>query len=144
MRAGPVAGPAEAVRHDHAEAVGEARHQAGRVLDHGDRRVEPDAVLPAGLGVAGRARTEMGPLRVRPGLAGGAGTDRGERCDRREGYQRGSGTDVVLVGEVAKRARVHLSRSAGEVGSRSEPGEGSGPWHSALRAATSPRSAGEV
>src|SRR5262245_9334877 len=37
VRAWPAARSAEAVRHDHAEVVGEARHQAGRVLDHGDR-----------------------------------------------------------------------------------------------------------
>ena len=59
----------QAFRHHHAEAVGEARHQAGRLLDHRDRRVQPDAVLYARLGVAGRSREKVERVRRRSGMA---------------------------------------------------------------------------
>src|SRR5215471_3939423 len=46
------AGPAEALRHDHLGALEEARHRAGRLLDHRDRRVEPDPLLFPEMGIA--------------------------------------------------------------------------------------------
>ena len=63
MRARPPAGADQPLRQHHAEAVGEARHQAGRLLDHPGGRVQPGALLPAGLGIAGRPREEVERLR---------------------------------------------------------------------------------
>ena len=66
LRAGPSAGPAQAVRHHHAQAVGKARHQAGRLLDDAGRRIQPGPELPARLGIAGEREKKWAAFQADP------------------------------------------------------------------------------
>ncbi len=68
LPAGASAGAAEAVRDCHTEALGKARYPSGRLLHHAGRRIQPGAHLPAGLGVHGRAREEVGGVHGRSGM----------------------------------------------------------------------------
>src|ERR1043165_4848714 len=102
--AGPHAGPVEALRHHHAEAVRQARHQAGRLLDHRGRGVEPQPDLSGRLRVDGRSREEVG------GVLDGSGVDREARRDREE---RPAGDDVLepvpQADELFERKIGHIS-----------------------------------
>ena len=75
---GPAARSDEALRHHHAEAVGKAWHQAGRVLDHGDRRVEPDAVLSSWSGTRSQSARRSGTrsASIRNGIKARAETEK--------------------------------------------------------------------
>src|SRR5262245_46918724 len=59
------ASAAQAVRGRDSENLGDARHQAGRLLDRADRREQQRPLLFPGLGVAGRAREEVDRLHER-------------------------------------------------------------------------------
>ena len=65
----PAAGAAQAVRRPHLENLGQARHQAGRLLDRAGRRRQPRSALHAGLGLARRPREEMEYIPGRSGVA---------------------------------------------------------------------------
>src|SRR6516164_5856159 len=65
-RAGPPAGSLGAVPEHDAETLGQARHQAGRLLDHADRRFQPGADVSPRLGVARRPREEVERVHGRP------------------------------------------------------------------------------
>src|SRR2546430_14111688 len=69
LSAGPPAGAAEAVRYADAEIVGQARHQAGRILHHADRYLQSGTDLFRRVGFARRARKEMDRISERSGLA---------------------------------------------------------------------------
>src|SRR6185437_4265283 len=73
LSARPAAGAAQAVRDRDARDLGEARHQAGRLLDGADRREQQRSLLLPGLGLPGRAREEVDGLHDRSGLALDAG-----------------------------------------------------------------------
>src|SRR3546814_1077206 len=83
LRARPPAGAAEALRDRHPEALGKAWHPPSRVLDGAGRRVEPGPVLPAGLGLARRTRSQVERLRRRPGMVGEARRNREDRKSTR-------------------------------------------------------------
>src|ERR1700682_1053037 len=62
LYSGPAAGAAEALRYHHAKTLGEARHQAGRIFYDDGRRIPSRADLFPGLGIARRAREEVGDI----------------------------------------------------------------------------------
>src|ERR1700760_1612616 len=68
LPAEPNAEPVEALRNPYAADMGEARHSSGRLLDDDDRRVQSRAHLPPGLGIACRARAEMGRVSKASGM----------------------------------------------------------------------------
>ena len=57
------------------------------------------------LGIAGRAREEVGRVRRRSGMADRAREDRGKRPDRRQCEEFHSGADAVFGGEVGAPIR---------------------------------------
>jgi hypothetical protein len=67
---------------------------------HGIKQAGFFTTLSAGLGIAGRAREEMGRVPERSGLDFRARENRGRRPDRRQHRQSALGPDLVLVGEV--------------------------------------------
>src|SRR5262249_44702382 len=71
------------------------------LLDHGDRRLEPEPVLFPGLGIARRAREEMGRVPERPGMDRQARRDRARRPDRRHAVEPAARADLVLLAEVS-------------------------------------------
>ena len=75
---GQPAGPEQAIRDDHPQDLGAARHQAGRVLDR-RRGHQQRADLPHRLGEPGRARGEVDHVPGRSGVDREARPDRGER-----------------------------------------------------------------
>src|SRR5579862_8888801 len=103
LRPRPPAGPDQAVRHDHAAAVGKARDPPGRLLDDPGRRIEPRPDLFPEMGITRRARGEDGQVRGRPGVAFGARQDRGERPARRLDHQLVPDPDQLLFGEIAAK-----------------------------------------
>src|ERR1700761_4278809 len=105
LPAGPATGAAQAFRKHHHEALAEARHQAGRLLHHADRRVQSGADLFPRLGLARRPREEVGGLPERSGLDLRARQDRGGWPDRRQHRQPAFGADRILVGEVRPNCR---------------------------------------
>src|SRR6478672_4112425 len=68
LSAGPPAGADEALRYADAETVGQAWHQAGRLLHHADRHLQSGADLFRRLGLAGRSRKEVDRIPVRSRL----------------------------------------------------------------------------
>ncbi len=66
---------------------------------HADRRVQPGADLFPALGVARRAREEVGRVHDRSGLDEGARRGRSGRPDRRQHRQPDPDADRLLVGE---------------------------------------------
>ena len=70
--------------------LGKARHQAGRLLDRGDRRLEPGPVLTSCNGTSGRAGEEM------DGVLQRSGVDRQARRDQRDGPIVASLEDMIL------------------------------------------------
>src|ERR1700730_887502 len=98
--AGTAAGANKTLRDHHAQAVGKARHQAGRVLHHAGRRIQPGADLYSGLVVARRPREEVGCICDRSGMADGARQNRRGRPDRRQHRQSIAGADLVLGDEI--------------------------------------------
>src|SRR5690349_14169335 len=68
LRARAPARTHQALRHGYAQAVGEARHPPGWVLDNADRRVEPGPDLYAAMGIACRARAEVRRVWSRSGM----------------------------------------------------------------------------
>src|SRR5207244_632195 len=114
-RAGPPSGLAEAVRYDHAAAMEKGRYRASRVLDRGDRAVEPGPLLPAQMGIARRAREKVRCVPGQSGVDRRARRDREERPDRRVDHQYDSAADQLFVGEVTKREVTTCSTSSASI-----------------------------
>ena len=101
LSAGPPAGADEAFRYADAEAVGQARHQAGRLLHHADRHLQSGTDLFRRVGLAGRPREEMDRIPIRSRLDRRPRQERGRRPDHRQHRQPVAGADGVLGGKIA-------------------------------------------
>src|SRR5277367_4377813 len=96
MPAQPAAGVIEALRNEDAEIMGEAWHPSGRLLDDVDWGVESRTHLSRGLGIACRARAEMGRVSRRSRLDHCASGERKGRAHSRQRVERHPAADLVL------------------------------------------------
>src|ERR1700722_8423024 len=106
MRSGQVARPQQALRHDHIEDLGTTRHQAGRLLDHGDRRVQSDPLLHVAVGFSGGSREEVERVSGGPGMAYRAREDGGGGAHRRQCQELHSWSDTLFIGEIIPRESI--------------------------------------
>src|SRR3546814_13288986 len=72
----------------------------------------PGPVLPAGLGLARRTRSQVERLRRRPGMVGEARRNREGWRNRRLGLQPVPAADRVLVGQVGPNTAAEVAASA--------------------------------
>src|ERR1700730_8948663 len=82
--------------------MGEASHSPGRVLDRGDRVLQPGSLLPAAMGDARGAHPEIWGVWSRSRMDQRPRRDREKRPDHCLGQQYDPATDQLLIGEVSE------------------------------------------
>src|SRR5262245_60984184 len=94
---------AQALRDRDPQDLGEAWHQAGRVLDRADRRWQPRSLLSVGLGLHGGARKEVDDLSGRSGVDRGAQRERARRPDPHQRQEHAAAANRLFGGEIGRR-----------------------------------------